>query len=170
MKTRLLILSTLSALLLVGCGTAAQSSAQKQADEKQTAEQVSKLLDEKTYEITVNYMNPLRGGGRAVSGPYSIRVDGTTIDSNLPYIGRAYNIPYGGGKVLTFKDEIDEYSDSGWKKGLRKIIFSTNNDEDTIVYTVTVSDDGYADINVHCRNREDITYRGMLTTRAKSDE
>lgn len=154
--------AVLSFLLLTGCGTARLSSAEKRAEAERVAQQVSQLLDAKAYRIEVNYMTPLRGGGKMVNGSYSITVDGTVIDSHLPYIGAAYNVPYGGGKVLTFKDDIDEYADEGWKKDKRYVVLTTNNDEDTIVYTLTLFDNAQADIHVHCRNREDISYRGTL--------
>lgn len=148
------------AILLTGCGALRQTPEEQQ----RIAQLVNQRLDEKAYRVDVNYMIPLRGGGKAVSGSYSITVDGTVIESHLPYAGVARNVPYGGGKVLSFKDDIDEYADSGWKKGQRIISFSTNNDEDIIVYTLTVFDNGQADIQVHCRNRDDISYRGAVDT------
>ena len=152
----------LSALLLAGCGTLHQSREEKEAEARRVAELVNRQLDKGVFQIDVNYMIPLRGAGRSVSGGYSVKVDGAVIDSHLPYAGVARSVPYGGGKVLTFQDDIDAYSDKGWKKGQRTIILSTDNDEDTIVYTLAVSESGYADIHVSCRNRDDISYRGIL--------
>ena len=148
------------AVFLTACGTLGQST----AENKRIAETVSQRLDARDYRIEINYMSPVRGPGKVVTDPYSITVNDSVIDSHLPYVGVAYSVPYGGGKVLTFKDDIDEYSDNGWKAGQRKIVFSTNNDEDTIVYSITVSDSGSADIRVRCRNREEISYRGTLVT------
>ena len=37
--------------------------------------------------------------------------------------------------------------------------------EDIFVYSITVFDNGSADINVNCHNRDDISYRGNLRTR-----
>ena len=79
-------------------------------------------------------------------------------------------LSYGGGKVLTFKDDIDKYEDSGWNKGRREVVLSTNNDEDTVVFTFTVYDDGHTDVHVHCRNREDISYRGTFSTREEDQD
>ena len=144
--------------LLSGCAALRQSPEEKAAEMRQ----VEQCLNERNYRIDVNYMIPHRGFGKVVTGPYSLSVNGSAVDSHLPYLGVAYNVPYGGGKVFTFKDEIDEYQDSGWNKGQRVIAFSTNNDEDIIIYTLTVFNDGSADIYVRCRNREDIRYRGQM--------
>lgn len=146
------------ALILSGCAALRQSPEEKAAARLK----LEQCLEKQSYRIDIDYMMPRRGSGKSVSGTYSLSVDGSAIQSNLPYFGVAYNVPYGGGKVLTFEDSIDQYSDSGWKKGRRTITLSTNNDEDIIIYTITVFEDGSADIFVHPRNREDISYRGKM--------
>ena len=152
-------------LFLAACGTLRQTP-----EERARIEQlVEQRLDARDFRIDVNYMIPLRGSGKAVSGGYSIKVDGTVIESHLPYAGVAHSVPYGGGKVLSFKDDIDEYADSGWQKnGERTIVFSTNNEEDIIVYTLTLFTNGRTDIRVHCQNRDDISFRGTLDTSEES--
>lgn len=146
------------ALFSVACGTLSQTPEERRHNE----ELVLQRLDNRSYTIDINYMIPLRGPGRALTSPYSITVDGTTIISHLPYIGEARNVPYGGGKVLNFKDQIDEYADTGFQNDRRKIVFVTNNDEDIIMYTILISGNGNATVSVRCRNREDISYRGTL--------
>ena len=160
MRHTALILTWL-ALLLAGCGVLRQTPEEKQ----RIAEIVDERLDAKDFRVDINYMIPRRGAGRVVSAGYSIVVeDGRIINSHLPYIGTAYNVPYGGGKVLTFKDDIDEYSDSGWRNGLRTVAFLTDNGEDVIVYTLNISESGQTDVRVRCQNRDDISYRGLLDT------
>ena len=146
--------------LLCACGTLRQTPEEK----RHIAEEVAKRLDAREYRIEVDYMSPVRGAGRAVSGGYSVTVDGNVVNSYLPYEGVAYNIPYGGGKGLIFKDGIVEYTDRGWSRGARVIVFSTNNGEDSIEYTLTIFDNGSADIHVRCRIRDSISYRGTLVT------
>ena len=153
------IITIVSALLLaVGCGALGQTPEAREAE----AEQIRQRLDNRSFVIDVNYMIPLRGPGKTLTSPYSITVDGDVIYSHLPYIGVAYNVPYGGGKVLNFKDDIDEYADSGFQNGRRTIVLSVDNDEDILVYTITLSDNGKADVHIRCRNRENISFRGEL--------
>ena len=159
MKHKLIILTAFS-LLLCSCGAFRQTPEEKQ----HIAQVVSQRLDAMDFRIDIDYMMPLRGGGKAVTGGYSITVNGTTLNSHLPYLGVAQRVPYGGGKALNFEDEIDEYTDSGWYRGKRTITLLTNNDEDIIVYTLTLFDNAQADVQVHCRNRDDISYRGNLDT------
>ena len=162
----LIALLALAVLFLSGCGALRQTPEERQ----RTAELIGQRLDARDYRIDIDYMIPLRGGGRAVSGSYSVRVEGTAVDSHLPYAGVARSVPYGGGKVLTFEDDIDRYEDTGWRDGRREVVLTTDNDEDIIVYTITVFDDGHADIHVHCQNRDDISFRGTVSTREETEE
>ena len=154
------LLLAAAALLIAGCGTLKQTPEEKE----RIAQTVDQRLNDRQYRIDIEYMNPRRGSGQAVTSSYSIKVDGSALDSHLPYVGVAYNVPYGGGKVLTFTDQIDEYIDKGWEKNRREIVFSTNNDEDVIIYSITVYDNGRAYVDVRPRNRDDISYRGTLNT------
>ena len=158
MKQFLTLLTVLAVTLLTGC------AALRQAPEEKAAEKLrlEQSLDARKYQIDIDYMIPLRGPGKSVTGSYSLSIDESVIESNLPYFGVAYNIPYGGGKALSFKGSIGEYRDSGWAKDRRTIIVSTDNGEDTLTFTITVFDDGTADISVRSRNREDIGFRGKI--------
>ena len=150
----------LAIALFVCCGTARQTPQQK-AEEEKTSQAVRQKLDERSYRIDVTYMMPMRGPSQAVNA-YSITVDGSTIDSHLPYFGEAHNIPYGGGKGLTFKEEMESYKDNGWKKDCRNIVIQVKNEEDSYVFTLDVFDNGEVSVQVHCQNRDDISYRGAL--------
>lgn len=147
---------------MAGCGILNQKSPEAIAEEQKTEKLVQDKLDSKQFTVNVNYMMPTKGGSKAVNGAYSLTIDGDTIDSYLPYSGTATSIPYGGGKGLTFKDKITEYTDSGWEKDQRKISATTENGEDTLNYNITVFKNGSASIIVTSRNRDTISYRGLL--------
>lgn len=159
---RIVITIIIAALATCSCASLSKTTAQRNAEKQRTASQVADKLDSKQFSVEVNYMISMRGGGKSVSGGYAVTVDGSEIDSRLPYAGQARNVPYGGGKVLTFKDEIDDYKDSGWDNGKREIVFSTDNDEDKLVYRITVFEDGTASVFVNSLNRDSISYRGRL--------
>ncbi len=148
--------------VLAGCGILNQKSPEAIAEEQKTEKLVQDKLDSKQFTVNVNYMMPTKGGSKAVNGAYSLTIDGDSIDSYLPYIGGATSVPYGGGKGLTFKDKITQYTDSGWEKDQRKISATTENGEDTLTYNITVFKNGSASIIVTSRNRDTISYRGLL--------
>ena len=151
----------LTAISVVACGAAGKVSNQSTED-SENAKLIGQVLDSRSYKIDVSWVSPLRGPGNALTGSYSVTVDGETLDSYLPYIGDASYIPYGGGKGLIFKEDIDKYEDAGWEKESRTITISISNEEDSYVYKLTVFDNGRADISVNCRNRDSISFSGQM--------
>ena len=150
-------------VLAAGCGVLHQNAAARKAEASRVAALVRQQLDARKFEVEIEYMSPLRGPGRSVVGSsYSLTVDGDTINSHLPYQGTAYSVPYGGGKVLNFEDEIDSYTVVPDKADRRTVEIKTDNDEDVIVFRLTVFDSGKADLQVRCQNREAISYSGQL--------
>ncbi|MBP3257718.1 MAG: DUF4251 domain-containing protein [Bacteroidales bacterium] len=154
---RLVAIVILSLVLASACGISRRSPQERQAE----ALRIQEMLDSRNYTIDINYMLPLRSGGKAVS-TYSLKVTGDTLDSHLPFIGEARMVPYGGGKGLNFQERISSYDDSGPSSDRRAVTMEVKNEEDSYVYTLTVFDNGDADIHVHCGNRDDISYRGSL--------
>ena len=157
----LTLLALFSALLVCSCGMALQTAQEKKAEDERVARQVRQALDERCYEIDVDYMVPLRGGARSVSS-YSVSVDSTSINSRLPYVGQVTSVPYGGGTGLNFKAKYQTYTDSGFVKDRREVRIVVKNEEDTYIYQFTIFDNGHVDISVHCRNRDDISFLGNL--------
>lgn len=163
MKGKAFILAVLAALTLsVGCGAARQTSEEKSAEQKRTEEAVSRCLDEKKYQIEIDYMMPLRGPGKSLTDSEGIKVEGSVLSSYLPYFGVAHSVPYGGGKGLNFQETIEKYQDEGWKKDGRDISISVSNDEDSYVYQLTVYKNGNVSLTVSCQNKDSISYRGEL--------
>ena len=79
---------------LSGCATAEERAARA----AEQALKVKTALTQRRYKIDVNRMYPMNGNSRNVSYGYSVEVRNDTLISYLPYFGRAYNVPYGGGK------------------------------------------------------------------------
>ena len=153
------IILAAAALLLCGCASL-RLTPEEQA---KIAEQVQLNLDNRTFEIDVDQMNPRRGPSRHVTN-YSLKIDGDKIVSHLPYFGQAWNLPYGGGKGLSFEAKISDYIETYPKPDRRRIVLATNNGEDLLVYTIEVFNNGRADIDLRSRNREPISYMGTIVT------
>ena len=160
MKTCLVtvVFVLLASVMLSGCAT----SAERAARAAEQAAMVKKALEERHYKIGINHMYPMRGGAKHVSYNYSVEVRNDSLISYLPYFGRAYSLPYGGGKGLNFSERIGSYQESQKKDGKRQIEISVKNDEDTYYYSIEVLDDGSSTIGVNCRSREHISYSGEM--------
>lgn len=158
MKTSRLILSGLF-FLIVTQPVMAQSRNEKKA---QTERAVKEAIVAKQYKISVKYMQPMRGGSRALTSDYSLEVRNDSVFSYLPYFGVGYSIPYGGGKGLIFKAPISEYETEYLKKGKAGISFKTANEEDKYEYRLTIYPNGSTSIHVQPTNRQAISFSGDM--------
>ena len=158
MKTSRLILSGLL-FLIVAQPVMAQSRNEKKA---QTERAVKEAIVAKQYKISVNHMQPMRGGSRTLTSDYSLEVKNDSVFSYLPYFGVGYSIPYGGGKGLIFKAPISEYKTEYLKKGKAGISFKTANEEDKYEYRLTIYPNGSASIHIQPTNRQAISFSGDM--------
>ena len=164
MKKSLTLILTV-ALTLCGCASLRMTPEEKAAIEAKVHEN----LDNRSFVIEVDQMNPLRGGTKHVNN-YSLKIDGDKLVSQLPYFGQAWNLPYGGGKGMNFESAIRDYIETVPKADRREITITTNNGEDTFVFVIDVFTNGSTSIKVRSRNREPIEYRGMMRTDPQSDK
>lgn len=147
-----------ASILLSGCATSEEKAAQM----AELSANVTNALDNREYKIAIDRMYPMRGSSRQVSFGYSVEVRNDTLISYLPYFGRAYNVPYGGGKGLNFTAPIGSYQEYKKRNGQRYIEIGVANDEDTYFYTIEVFDNGSSSVDVRARQRERISYSGNL--------
>ena len=133
----------------------------------QLAQYVNKSLNERQYTIEIRTMSPQRGASKNVTGGWSLEVKGETLVSYLPYVGRAYSVPYGGGNGLNFTAPISKYKESKGKNNIRNIEIEVTNEEDTYMFYLTVFENGRAEIDVHPRQRESISYSGEMAIKKK---
>ena len=157
------VMALTALVMLVGCATAEERAARA----AEQAKAVKAALQERNYQIAVNRMYPSRGASKIVSSGYSVEVRNDSLISYLPYFGRAYDVPYGGGNGLNFSAPIRNYKESQTKSDLRHIEIDVQNDEDTYLYTLDIFDNGSTDINVRSRQREPISFSGEMEFRSK---
>ena len=145
-------------ILWSSCATSEEKAAQM----AELSANVTNALNNRDYKISIDRMYPMRGSSRHVSFGYSVEVRKDTLISYLPYFGRAYNVPYGGGKGLNFTAPIGSYQEYMRKNGLRHIEIGLSNEEDTYLYTIEVFDNGSSSVEVRARQRERIAYSGTI--------
>lgn len=153
-----MVIACLALVLFGSCAT----SEERVARMAEKARKVTSALNERRFTILVDRMYPLRGSSRSISYGYSVEVRNDSLLSHLPYFGRAYAIPYGGGKGLSFSAPIISYQEYQKKHNLRHIEIGLTNDEDTYLYTIEVFDNGKSSIDVQSRQREPISFSGDM--------
>ena len=160
MKKVLMVMvsACLALVMLSGCAT----SEERAARAAEQAAKVKTALTERNYKISIDRMYPMKVSSKSVSYGYSVEVRNDSLISYLPYFGRAYNVPYGGGKGLNFSERIGSYEEALMKNGKHHIEIGVTNEEDTYLYTIDVFDNGNSTIAVQSRQREPISYAGRI--------
>ena len=165
------ILTAIMALTAVFAASAQNYPSQRPAErdrlfrsaavEAKIEQSVQDNLTAKDFTVLIQLMMPPVGASRAVSN-YSVQVKGDTLVSYLPYMGQAYNLPYGGGKGLDFTAKIGHYHDQVLQDGNHNVIINLFNGEDVFVYNFNISPSGSAFLTVSSRNRQTISYTGEM--------
>jgi len=78
----------------------------KQERKEQKEKVVREIVDSGCIKIDVDRAVPMAGRSVNLTSPYSLEIHGDSILSYLPYFGRAYSAPYGGGEGLMFRVEV----------------------------------------------------------------
>ena len=152
-------------VLVAAIGMTACSSltaAQKAEQKAKVTQAVTKALNERQYKIDIDMMFPRNGQATNVSSDFSLEVKGDSVYSYLPYFGRAYSVPYGGGNGLDFKAIIMDYESKKDQKGTTFINFNVKNEEDFLEFRIEVFDNGNTSIDLTPRQRESISFSGRL--------
>lgn len=161
-----IMLFLLTAMAFVACSTAMYNADGTKMTKEQIraakAQHVREGIENRDFKIIVDRMYPMRMPARHLSTLYSLEVKGDTIKSYLPYFGRAYSVPYGGGKALNFTGIMSYYDFRQGRKDQTLIEIGVENEEDTYVYTISIFDNGNTDIAVRSRNREHISFSGEM--------
>lgn len=136
----------------------------------QTKEEKKEILKESiinqtaegNFKIDISTALPRSSNAVYLNSPYSITVRNDSIYSHLPYYGRAFSVPYAGGKGLIFNASIDKYEVKTGKKGNITVKIETKNEEDRYKYTLTIHPNGTTNVSVNMINRASISYMGKM--------
>lgn len=143
-------------LVLGGCSPKAQPPAI-------TPDEVIRLVDAQTYQFTMEFVRPLGGRQRLITGNYTLQVKKDQIEADLPYIGRAFQAPIGtseGGMRFTSKDF--NYTANKGSRDQREVNIKPNDNNDIQDLFLTIFPNGTADLRINSRNRQTISYSGHI--------
>lgn len=145
--------------------------AQTKAEKKQQrAQQVKECIEAVNFKIEPNSALTLNGWNIQLTPYYSLEVRNDSVFSYLPYYGRGYNIPYGGGEGLDFDAKIEDYQQKTGKKGNYEIKFSARTREDFYTFYIDVYNNGSSSIHVNMQRRQSIDFLGNLILKEEGKE
>jgi hypothetical protein len=159
-KIALTALLGILALAVVGC-SATRTARPSEADTAK-ARQVSKMLDEHLYKADFNRAHPMSAPSFPLTSPYFVSVIGERVESFLPYFGRAYNVPYGGGEGLRFAAPISDYAEKVTKRGVREITFRAKTQEDVYDFRLSVTPQGECNLSIAPGQKQQISFSGHI--------
>jgi hypothetical protein len=140
---------------------AQSAKADKQA-EKTAA--IKNMVDSQNYVFKAQSAMPMSGRTRQLTSDYDLKVTKSEVVSYLPYFGRAYTAPIDptqGGIQFTSKDF--DYTVAARKKGGWDIQIKPKDYRDVQQLSLSITESGYATLQVTSTNRQPISFNGYVT-------
>ena len=167
---RTLYLLTALLLLALTPPATAQKSSSKEAKARQAEEAfqaIRALIESKEFQIEINRVFPASGRNVSRFNPRGeMSINDTIAKGNLPFFGRAYNLPYGEGGGIEFDNKIkDEKIKIIEKKRKKSIVytFSVAGKNDQYRFTIEAMGGNSCSISLNSNNRAQISYAGTIS-------
>jgi hypothetical protein len=141
-------------------------NAQDEKQQKETGKEASfkKMIDSKQFLFVAQSVMPMSGRTRQLTSEYGLTLKKDTLESFLPYFGRAYNAPIGStDEGIQFKSYKFDYALTETKKGRWEISIQPKDVNDSYRLNLSVSKSGYATLQVTSNSRQPISFQGYIT-------
>ena len=125
---------------------------------------IKNLIDSQNYVFKAQSAMPMSGRTRQLTSDYDVKVTKSQVVSYLPYYGRAYTAPIDpsqGGIQFTSKDF--DYTVTPGKKGGWDILIKPKDYRDVQQFNLSVTESGYANLQVTSTSRQSISFSGYIT-------
>lgn len=149
----------LTAIVILGFSCKAGDSLTKQ----EVITKLTEKIESTNYTFVPQTALPMSGKSISLDYSYSLKVSKDTINSYLPYFGRAYTAPISptdGGIKFTSKDF--DYSVTKNKKGIWDVSITTKDTLRKYSLSLSIGDTGYATLVVNENNRQPISFYGKI--------
>jgi len=174
-------------LFCVGTGAAQTTKAEKKA---QKAEELKRIINEKTFVFKANsamptpiasmqvsgslppnsILNQLNSGMISLTGAsYDVKFSNDSLTAFLPYYGQAYSAPYNSPAEsgIKFTSTKFDYKVTQTKKGNLEILIiphdlSGRSPSDVQRMMLTVSEGGWANLQITLLTRQRISFSGTI--------
>lgn len=142
--------------------TGFQSDNRKEKKAKQQLE-MSQLIQNGRFRFVARTANSELGNFNHLSSNYELVFDSLQVKAFLPYYGRAYSVPFGGSGGVKFELTAKSINRK-WNEKKKLFILSTElaDSQDSYSIFLTISLNGFADLNINFRNRSWISYYGTI--------
>lgn len=128
-------------------------------------DKVKQVLESKNFVFKAQSASPSGGRVRSLTGEYDLRIFGDSLVTYLPYFGRAYTAPMPGESGINFSTSDFDYKLDTRKKGGWEITMLPKDVRDVRQLFLTVTESGYATLQVTSNNRQPISFNGYIVER-----
>lgn len=131
--------------------------------QKLDKDDVAKLVQDHNFIFIAQNMQPMRGPQRTLNSYYDIKIENDTLESFMPYFGRAFIAPIDPSKGgLQFTSNDFEYQLSNPKNDQWNITIIPHDVSEVQQMTFTIFGNGNATLNVNSTHRDPISFSGYL--------
>lgn len=129
----------------------------------QKEKEVYELIESGHFRFVANSAKSSLGNFDNLGTDYHLIFDSLKLTAYLPYYGRAYSASYGGDGGVKF-DLTAEKIEKVWneKKKMYTIRIEVADSQDSYLIYLTTGLSGYADLKITFRNRQMISYYGVI--------
>lgn len=149
--------------LLIGVIMQHTSFGQKAGKDEQKKAEIQNLVQSKHFVFVAQSALPQSGRLINLTSTYNLKIKGDTLISDLPFFGRAYVAPINPGDGgIHFSSTDYAYNAKDRKKGAWDILIEPKDAKDVRQMAMTVSENGYATLQVNSNNRQAMAYNGYI--------
>ena len=153
-------------LFIVASGFAQESSrkAKRERERIEKQQQIQAMIEAKEFVFVAARALPSGGGSiDLTTNTNYVKFRPDTIESYMPFFGRAYSIEYGGDGGIKFEGKPEEFKVVTRKEGRGYDIHVTVSvTRDSYKLSLSVGADGNATMTVTSNQRSSITYNGHI--------
>lgn len=157
MRTTIAITTFVITLMFVGCKSGESLSKQE------TIAQITQKIKSGSYTFVAQRAMPMEGNTINLNSSFALKISKDSIDSYLPYYGRAYTAPLStteGG--IKFVSTDFQYTISDKAKGMWDISIIPNDNQKRYKLRLDIGDTGYGTLTVLDTNRQSISFYGVI--------
>ncbi len=144
------------------CSSTRGASTAPSAVEAAKMEHIATMLQNRLYKVDFTRAYPVSGRAFTLNYPYFVSIIGDRVESFLPYFGRAYLLPVGGGEGLRFTAPTRNYEMTIDKRGRYQISFDARTSEDDYTFELEVDRMGRSSLTVYAQKKQAISFGGEV--------
>jgi hypothetical protein len=159
-----ILLLLLSSLITAVFGQEKSKKELKEESKIEKQKQIDSLVNSRQFVFVATFAYPQgQGSVNLISNPNFIKFMSDSINSEMPFFGRAYSgVGYGGDTGLKFAGKAEGYTVKKEKKNYQ-INTSVKGEHDVYQIFLSVSFSGSATLSINSNNRNSISYSGDIS-------